>query len=1230
MRIIHHAQASTRYLTLATLLLLLGAWLALSPAVFADHIPNPGSVTIAGSFQHGANIPFTVPASDATVTFTYDSNTPILDVSVTGGTVGHNHDNNVEYFGLGHNSQDSLYRVPFGAVNPGSEIILRFRTYHNDVTGVRARFWNSATSSQFFQDMSLVASDVSCYDPARLDERCDFWQTSYTPTQIGTLYYRFIVTDGTAIAYYDDDSFQDGGWGEATPNLQDDSYVVTVYDPAFQPIPWMRDAVVYQVFPDRFCDGRHDNEAAPTEPRYGYPDDPLDQIINKTWDDLPEGHCRYYENIAPSCSEQPRGRDYFGGDLRGLQQRLNYLEDLGVTVIYLNPIFEAASNHAYDTQDYYNIDHFFGSNAEFDELIKQAHRRGIRIVLDGVFNHVSSDSPYFDRYSHFDTLGACESLDSPYRDWFFFREVTPGSGPCAGDGGPNAATYEAWFGFESLPVLDKANPEVRDLVYAADDAVARHWLNQGADGWRLDVMGDPSFPADFWPAFRTAVQDTKPDAPIIGELWKKHEVLPKIHGDQADTTMNYRFRNAILGFFGTVDNKGFVDDRQSNQPPSLFAHKLMSVREDYPDAAYYTLLNIMDSHDTQRILWSLTPGANNRQDKEFNADNLARGKQLLRLATVVQMTVPGAPTIYYGDEVGLTGDDDPDDRRPFPWDDVGPYGIGGDPTLFEHYRTLIGLRQQHQVFRTGEMTFLLTDDENRTFAYLLRSDGEAALVAINRHPDSEQTMPLYTAGRLPDDIHLHDALGTLPELAATDGVLTITLPPLSAAILLPTPGQDLLAPMAPTNLSVVEGNGENSLSWSSVADAARYKIYRSPVTGGGYVAVAETGDTSYSDTGLVNGKPYYYVVSALDAAGNEGKLSNEVSALPHFTIGWANIQWPPTLNHTISAVNRTNNVYGQVWIDGVTNQPGPTENLRAQLGFGPEGSDPADNPEWTWVEASFNVDAGNNDELMASMLPEAIGTYDYAYRYTTTNGRDWVYADLDGTGSGYDPVQAGKLTVASSGDTTPPTIPTGLSDVSASAAGIELTWGAVPDDPTLYGYEVRRSDASGGPYTTLALVAGATSYTDADVTEGTTYYYVVRAVDLSFNRSADSAEISAVAAQRTVTVTFNVTVPATTPGDESVYVAGTLDRLDGNLPQWNPCGVVLTRVDSTSWTITLTGQESTQIEYKYTLGSWDFVEKGASCEELNNRPLTLVYGSTGQQIVNDTVQNWRNISPCGN
>ncbi|MFN2197612.1 MAG: alpha-amylase family glycosyl hydrolase [Anaerolineales bacterium] len=1178
----------------------------------------------AGGVPGGANFTFNVPADNTLVSFSYDPVTHLLTIRVGSG---HAPDNNIEYFGLGHDSHADLYRIPFGAIQAGTELTLRFRTYHNDVTSVRVRMYDTAAAGQFFLNMTPSATDVSCYDENQPDETCDFWQVSYTPDLPTTLYYRFVIQDGTAMAYYDDDRYQNGGWGEATPDLQDDSYAVSVYEPGFEPLAWLQNGVVYQIFPDRFRNGRSNNDPTGDEPRYGYPDNPLDQILLKQWRSLPEGYCRNYVVPGVPCTEEPRGRDYFGGDLRGVYQRLNYLQRLGVTTIYFNPLFDAASNHAYDTQDYYSIDPFFGDIKEFIQLARRADDIGIHVVLDGVFNHVSSDSPYFDRYGHFDEVGACESMDSIYRSWFFFHPEA--GGPCVGPDGPNTMNYDAWFGFDTLPVLDKNNPEVRDLVYAGDNSVARFWLEMGADGWRLDVMGDPSFPADFWTQFREAVKDEDPDAVIIGELWKKHEVLAFNHGDRADSVMNYRFRNAVLGFFGRVDDKGFPDDGESDQPPSLFAEKLISVREDNPDATYYNMLNLMGSHDTERILWALTPGLDNREDKEFNAENVAMGKTLLRLATVVQMTTPGAPTIYYGDEVGVTGDDDPDDRRTFPWYGDGPYGLGGDISLYEHYRSLLDLRRANPVFRSGEQIFLLADDDARTLAYLMRSPSAAALVALNRS-DAAQTLTVDASGYLPAEVMLWDVYGEAGVVTAADGVLTFELPAYGAAIFLPRPSTDLVAPDAPANLMVTaEGDASVSLSWSAVPDAASYRLYRSPVNGGGYVLTDETSSTSYTDSGLVNGQWAYYVVRAVDAAGNEGAASNEAAGLPHLIIGWANLQWPPTINHTISVVNRTDNIYGQVWIDGHTNLPGQTPSLNAQVGFGPAGSDPT-GPSWSWVDAVFNVDAGNNDEFMASLLPDSIGSFNYVYRYTTTGGRDWLYADLNGpVPDGAMPPNPGVLTVNASADTTPPDVPANLVVTEQSPAGISLAWDAVLGDPTLYGYEVLRSGTAGGSYELLALTTAA-AYTDTNVNEGDMYYYVVRSVDLSFNRSGFSNEAVGTAELRTVTLTINVIVPDTTPPSDNVYIAGTLDLLDGGYPQWDPGATVLTQTGSYVWTISFTGRENTELQYKYTLGSWDYVEKGASCDEVANRTVLLNYGTDGTQVVNDTVLNWRNVAPCGN
>jgi len=793
--------------------------------------------------------------------------------------------------------------------------------------------------------------------------------------------------------------------------------------------------------------------------------------------------------------------------------------------------------------------------------------------------------------------------------------------------------YTGWFGFDSIPVINKSLPAVQQYFLTAPNSISKYWLNKGSSGWRLDVMGDPSFPSfpvDYWATFRGVVKNTKSDALIISETWQKDSTLLRmLRGDRADTTMNYRLRDAVIGLMApqAFDPKGFGDSGYTIAP-SQFAARMESMREDYPDAAYYSLMNLLDSHDTERLRWTLTPGQATTADKELNAANVAEGKLRQQIASLIQFTVPGAPTVYYGDEVGMTGADDPDDRRTYPWADLGG---SPDQTMFNHYQTLNTLRSTNNVLISGDFKVLLADDASGVVAYGRKTNNQAAVVIIHRG-NQTQSGAIPVAGYLPNGIVLNKAYavgdGGASSVAVANGAINGSVGAMSAVILISV-NVDLQPTAAPSGLHVTnEGNASVSLAWNSVSGSAGYNIYRSPVSGGGFVKVdgSPISGTSFDDTNLQNARKYYYVVTSLDAAGNESKYSNEVNALPHLSIGWANLQWPPTMSHTISVVNRTDTAYGQVWIDGATSQPGATPGLLAQLGFGPAGSNPTGN-NWTWVDAVFNTDSGNNDEFKASMLPETVGTFDYTYRYSTTNGRDWFYA-VNGPNNSSNPL--GQLTVNASGDTTAPAVPTGLNVLSASPAGIELGWDAISGDASLYGYEVLRSSTSGGPYEMVARVT-ANSYTDTEVVEGATYYYVVRSLDQSFNRSANSSPVKATAELRTVTLTFNVTVPASTDGTgRSVYIAGFLDRLDGGLPQWDAGGVVLTRVDATHWKIILTGKESTQIEYKYTLGSFDFVEKDGACGEIGNRQLTLSYGSTGTQTVNDTVPNWRNVAPCGN
>jgi glycosidase len=1157
----------------------------------------------AGGAPNGADIPFIVSATGQKVTFSWSSTTHVLTIQA-----GHGADNNVEWDGLRFDSRDTLYRTPQGAVPAGTPVTIRFRTFRDDVTSVTLRDFSVAENAEHLIAMKRVATAVSCYQQSLAADTCDFWQATLLDAQTDIQWFRFIVADGTSTAYYGDDTAAlDGGLGAPTALPRDWSYALTVYDPSFTTPAWARNAVVYQIFPDRFRNGETKNDPKPGEAQYDQ------QAILKPWNAMPEGYCRGYNT---PCNEGPQGRDYFGGDLKGVRQSLDQLQALGFNTIYLNPIFWSKSNHGYDTADYKQINPHFGTLKDFTLLVQQAHALGIHIILDGVFNHMSSDSPFFDRYHHYSTVGACESTSSPYRGWFTF---TNSHVPCT------TGDYSGWFNFDTIPVLTKSNPDVFDYFVSAQDSVTRTWLNRGADGWRLDVMGDSSFPDDYWTRFRQVVKETDPDALIVGELWPKDSTTLKfLAGQRADSTMNYRDRDAILGFLTThtFDGKGLGDSGRVLSP-SEFSARLAAQQEDYAAPAYYDLMNLIDSHDTTRALWTLSPGAEN--DPAGKAAGVADGKRRLRLASLVQYTLPGMPTVYYGDEVGVTGSDDPDNRRTYPWPQQG--GLP-DTALQAHYAALGQLRATNPVLRDGTFTPLLADDAAGTVAYGRMDDSHAAIVAIDKG-GSGVTASIPTAGFVPDGTAFHAAFSVGNAAGATfttaGGKLDVPLASLSALVLV-TDAVDLAPPAAPVLSLTGDGPGSASLSWQASAGAASYEVFRSPVTGGGYVSVGATSSTSFTDTGVPNGVPAFYVVEAVDAAGNESGPSNEVQALPHYVVDWSNLQWPPSGSFTQSVFGGLT-AYGQVYVGGVTSAPGPTPSLQAQLGFGPVGSDPA---TWnSWVDAQFNVDSGNNDEFVAKINPEQAGSYDYAYRYTTTAGRDWVYADLDGSPNGYSSAQAGKLTVVASSDTTPPATPTGLHVTSFGPNSIALAWDAVAD-ADVYGYEILRATSSGGPYSALALIPG-TSYTDGSVSQGQTYWYEVRAVDTSWNRSGPSAPVSQLADLRTMSITFNVTVPASTDGTgRPVHIAGFLDRLDGGFPQWDPTGGTMTRVDATHWTITFTGKETTQLEYKYVLGDWNYVEKDGSCGEIANRTTTLTYGGSGSQTVNDTVLNWRNVAPCGN
>lgn len=1207
-----------------------------------------------------SNVPLSLGA-ETQVNFEYNCATNAVSYSFGSGAA---HDNNIFWDDLGHNSRDGQYRTPLGPVVTNTPVTVRLRAASGDLTGARVRVWNDYSDAQLMLDMELVADDGTV----------EWWEATIPASDAPTIYwYRFIALDGTATAYYEDDANRDMGWGETFGSSPDYSYQLTVYDPAFETPDWVKDAIIYQIFTDRFRDGDVTNDPAPGRFFYGELDGTIfrshdDVTATDPWPDLAWNTVICDPRDAADCPGT-YSLNFYGGDLQGVLDKLDYLQSIGITAIYFNPIFESPSNHKYDTADFTQIAEDFGDEALFRTLVAEAHVRGMHIILDGVFNHTSSDSIYFDRYGNFDSLGACESAGSPYRDWFYFTDVAAGSGECVGsDGTPDAATYESWFGFDSLPKLNSANAEVRDYFWdGADGGIGTIWIapsapgaEDGADGWRLDVGGDvdpgrTNAPLnDYWEGFRDAVREVNPEAYIVIEEWGN--ASPWLLGQEMDATMNYQYSTAMLGFWR---DSTFTDNDHNTGSsagpivplsPSELDSRLHNWIERYPPEALYAMMNLLGSHDTNRALFMLDHNAadSGNDDLLQNPDyDWSDPIERLKGVWLLQMTLPGAPTTYYGDEVGLVGptvvsgsryEDDPYNRQPYPWLDEDasdtPLGLpfytflqnaANQAALRDYYSTLTEARNDHPALRTGSFDTLLVDDANELYAYgrLLPDYSDAAVIILNRAgtPGSpaQQTVTVDVSGYLPLGATFVEVLSGASYTVNASGELVVDVPGESGAVLVSSSTMET-PPAAVTDLAVTGvRSGEVDLAWTGSTGAGSYDVYRSLVSGGGYEYVASTGGTTFTDSGLENAVAYYYVVVAVDGGtGLESGWSNEVMAIPQYDISaaWYNLQWPPTIDHTISTITPTGDIYGQIWVGGATDQPGQAPAIRAQVGFGPAGTQPGD-PGWSWVEMTYNTDVGNNDEYVGNLLPDELGNFIYLTRWSVDGGRTWYYSDLDGPDE--PPVDnPGILTVVPSADTTAPPAPANLVLDGTTPSSILLSWDPV-DAPDLAGYELYRQQvaAPGLPFARIArLGSDVTAYVDEGVETGATYRYYVVAFDTSFNRSEPSNEIEATAEARFVEVTFRVRVPGYTPG--TVYLVGDIPALG----PWNPGLVPMTMVEEDIWEYTLDILDGTNLQYKYTRGSWDMVESWGSIVNVNNRHVLIEYGDDGTMLVDNTGTNW--------
>jgi len=569
--------------------------------------------------------------------------------------------------------------------------------------------------------------------------------------------------------------------------------------------------------------------------------------------------------------------------------------------------------------------------------------------------------------------------------------------------------------------------------------------------------------------------------------------------------------------------------------------------------------------------------------------------------------------------------DDPYNRQPYPWlDETGtPFythlqSSTAQAELYDYYATLTAARNDHVALRLGDYRTLLVDNENALYAYGRHvPEYGVAIVVINRDT-SPQQVSLDVDGYMPYQTNLADVLSSNTYTISTSGMVeNIVVPGNSGAVLVST-GSISSPPEPVIDLAVTYTGADTvALAWSVAVSANAYEVYRSYLSGGGYELVGETNESTftYTDTGLTPGQRVYYIVIAKSTiVGLLSGPSNEVTALPAYTIDWANLQWPYVINHTIGIVP-TENIYGQVWIAGVTLEPGATPGLWAQVGFGPDGSDPDANPEWRWVEAVFNAQSGENDEFMGQLLPEAVGTFDFCYRYSTNLGESWYYADQNG--GEYSTEITGHMVVSPSEDTAAPSAPV-LSIADWSASSISLSWTESIDDVEVYAYDIYRSTDNITFSKIDRVLAPTLTYTDTTVVTDQLYYYYVIALDTSFNPSMPSNVVSQIAEAKLVAVTFEVTVPEWTPG--VVYLVGSHPAVG----DWNPSAVAMTKVSDTLWTHTADILDGTTFDFKITRGNWETVMKGADGnEELTNLPITVDYGTDGTQTYAYTVLNWR-------
>ncbi len=614
---------------------------------------------------------------------------------------------------LKHDSRMDCYRWPQGAQVTGASVRLRLSAPEGAVCTLR--LWSEKGEQKHPMRLRGYMNGSALYE-----------YTLTLPDEPVILWYSFIVQTGADVYWYGNNKEQLGGEGAQYP-YQPPSFQITVYDKDFKTPAWMHDGIMYQIFVDRFSHGGQ--PLTYKKPHLN---------VHKNWYEKPEPY-----------RDEPVGwdwqHDFFGGNLRGIIEKMPYLKKLGVTALYLNPIFEAQSNHKYDTADYEKVDPTFGSNEDFVQLCKIARQNGMRVMIDGVFSHTGDNSVYFDRYGLYGGVGAYQSKKSPYYSWYKFEEYPD--------------EYSCWWDFKTLPETQEDDPAFRDFIIRGENSVVAQWVKRGASGWRLDVADE--LPDDFICELRARVKEVDPDAAVLGEVWE--DASNKVAygqlrsyglGKSLDSVMNYPLRSALLNFFtGKGDSKSF-------------AQAILSLYENYPRPMFYALMNLIGIHDRERTLNVLAGMGCEGVDKELWADlvpDKARyltAKKKLKAIFATICALPGMPTIYYGDEAGMTGAGDPYNRGTYPWGKE-------DADLIAHYESVIAKRKSDPIWAKGELDILAPHPDVILILRAIQGGKDALgnpakdghmLYAINR---SQEPVQLVLTAQ---DVKLAPFMATLTEL----------------------------------------------------------------------------------------------------------------------------------------------------------------------------------------------------------------------------------------------------------------------------------------------------------------------------------------------------------------------------------------------------------------------------------------------------------------------------------